>query len=90
MPEPMKNWVDGQADSGRYSDASDYIRDLIRRDQERAAKIAHMQKLVDEGLASGISEETMDDILHSLQDAAEYSNLTLSYGSAELLLSCIL
>ena len=71
MPEPMKDWVEGQTDSGRYSDASDYIRDLIRRDQERAAKIAHMQKLVDEGLASGISDESMDDILLSLQDAAE-------------------
>jgi antitoxin ParD1/3/4 len=71
MPEPMKDWVEGQTDSGRYSDASDYIRDLIRRDQERAAKIAHMQKLVDQGLASGISDETMDDILQSLQDAAE-------------------
>jgi antitoxin ParD1/3/4 len=71
MPEPMKDWVEGQTDSGRYSDASDYIRDLIRRDQERATKIAHMQKLVDQGFASGISDETMDDILQSLQDAAE-------------------
>ena len=71
MPEPMKQWVDGQADSGRYSDAGDYIRELIRRDQERTAKIINMQKLVDEGLASGVSDETMEDILHSLQNAAE-------------------
>ena len=35
---------------------------LIRRDQERAARLARMQRLVDEGLASGISEETMEDI----------------------------
>jgi antitoxin ParD1/3/4 len=71
VPEPMKDWIDDQTDSGRYSDASDYVRDLIRRDQQRAVKIAHMQKLVDEGLASGISDETMDDILLSLQDVAE-------------------
>jgi antitoxin ParD1/3/4 len=70
MPDPMKRWVDGQAGSGRYSDAGDYIRNLIRRDQERTAKIAHMQKLVDEGLASGVSDETMQDIVHSLRDAA--------------------
>ena len=62
LPDPMKEWVEAQARGGRYSNASDYVRDLIRRDQERAAKIAHMQRLVDEGLGSGVSGEFMDDI----------------------------
>jgi hypothetical protein len=30
-----------------------------------------MQRLVDEGLVSGVSDETMDDILLSLHEAAE-------------------
>ena len=38
LPDPMKQWVEEQADTGRYSNASDYVRDLIRRDQERADK----------------------------------------------------
>jgi antitoxin ParD1/3/4 len=71
MPDPMKQWVDGQAKSGRYLDAGDYIRNLIRQDQERTTKISAMQRLVDEGLASGTADETMEDILQSLQDAAE-------------------
>ena len=71
MPEPMRNWIERQTESGRYPDAEEYVRDLIRRDQEREAKIAHMQKLVDEGLATGISDESMDDILRSMQSAAE-------------------
>jgi len=62
LPDPMKQWVEAQADTGRYSNASDYVRDLIRRDQERRDKIAHMQKLVDEARASGISSETQEDI----------------------------
>lgn len=62
LPDLMKQWVEAQAETGRYANASDYVRDLIRRDQERADKIAAMQKLVDEARASGISEETMDDI----------------------------
>lgn len=53
LPDPMKEWVEAQAATGRYANASDYVRDLIRRDQERAAKIASMQSLMDEGLASG-------------------------------------
>lgn len=62
LPEPMKEWVEAQARTGRYSNASDYVRDLIRRDQERATKIAHMQALVTEGLESGISSRSMDEI----------------------------
>ena len=62
LPDPMKRWVEGQADTGRYSNASDYVRDLIRRDQERAGKIANMQRLVDEARSSGVSTESMADI----------------------------
>lgn len=62
LPDPMKDWVEAQARTGRYSNASDYVRDLIRRDQERAEKIAHMQRLLTEGLDSGISPDSMADI----------------------------
>ena len=62
LPNPMKEWVEAQARTGRYSNASDYVRDLIRRDQERADKITHMQRLVTEGMESGISDPSMEDI----------------------------
>lgn len=62
LPEQMKDWVEAQTKTGRYANTSDYVRDLIRRDQDRAAKIAHMQQRVDEGLAGGISERQPDDI----------------------------
>lgn len=35
LPDQMKTWVEAQAKDGRYSNASDYVRDLIRRDQDR-------------------------------------------------------
>ncbi|TKD12557.1 type II toxin-antitoxin system ParD family antitoxin [Rhodobacter capsulatus] len=53
LPDPMKAWVEAQTQDGRYSNASDYVRDLIRRDQDRQQAIADLQQLVDEGLASG-------------------------------------
>jgi antitoxin ParD1/3/4 len=62
LPDPMKQWVEERAHSGRFSNVSDVVRDLIRREQERSDKIANMQALVDEGLASGISDETTQDI----------------------------
>lgn len=62
LPDPMKAWVESQASTGRYANASDYVRDLIRRDQERAGKLAELQRLIDEGLASGVSERTPEEI----------------------------
>ena len=57
LPDPMKHWVEAQARTGRYSNASDYVRDLIRRDQGRAAQIAQLQTLITEGLESGVAED---------------------------------
>ncbi|MCB9992626.1 MAG: type II toxin-antitoxin system ParD family antitoxin [Hyphomicrobiaceae bacterium] len=63
LPDPMKDWVESRAQSGRYSNASDYVRDLIRKDQEREEKIAAMQHLVQEGLSSGPGSRSMSDLL---------------------------
>lgn len=70
LPDPMKDWVEAQARTGRYSNASDYVRDLIRRDQERAGKLAELQSLIDEGLASGVSNRSMDEILQEARNRA--------------------
>jgi antitoxin ParD1/3/4 len=53
LPDPMKAWVERQAESGRYGNASDYIRDLIRRDQERREALATLQAAITEGIESG-------------------------------------
>ena len=57
LPDPMKTWVDAQTKGGRYSNASDYVRDLIRRDQDRQQAIAELQQLITEGIESGAHEE---------------------------------
>ena len=62
LPDPMKEWVEAQAQTGRYSNASDYVRDLIRRDQERVSKLAELQRLITEGLESGISDRSIGDV----------------------------
>jgi antitoxin ParD1/3/4 len=63
LPDPMKAWVEAQTRTGKYGNASDYVRDLIRRDQERQAKIAQFQELIDDGLKSGPSARTVEDLL---------------------------
>lgn len=70
LPEAMKQWVEKQARSGRYSNTSDYVRDLIRRDQDQAMKIAHMQALVTEGLESGTGKRTMEELRETAREKA--------------------
>jgi len=53
LPNPMKSWVEDQARSGRYANSSDYVRDLIRRDQTCLQAITELQAALDAGLASG-------------------------------------
>lgn len=63
LPEQMKQWVERQAEGGRYGNASDYVRDLIRRDQERLNGLSELQRLIDEGIASGIGSRSLDELL---------------------------
>ncbi|OYW64477.1 MAG: antitoxin [Bosea sp. 12-68-7] len=62
LPDQMKAWVEAQTETGRYGNASDYVRDLIRRDQEKRDSIARIQQAIDEGVRSGIGTRTMDEL----------------------------
>ncbi len=53
LPDPMRDWVESQTNSGQYSNNSDYIRDLIRKDQQRAKKLEALQQAITNGYESG-------------------------------------
>lgn len=73
LPDSMKDWVEAQTKTGRYANASDYVRDLIRKDQERNDKIAAMQRFVDEGLKSGVGSRSKDELFEAARARAESS-----------------
>ena len=50
LPDPMKTLVEARLKDGRYSNTSDYVRHLIRRDQERAHAIKAVQQVIDAGV----------------------------------------
>lgn len=52
LPDQMKNWVEECVKSGRYANASDYIRDLIRQDH---IKLEQLRQALIEGENSGHS-----------------------------------
>lgn len=75
LPDPMKDWVEAQAKTGRYSNASDYVRDLIRRDQARTDKVAEMQRFVDDGIKSGAGSRSKDELF-----AAAIARAAMTHG----------
>lgn len=56
LPDQLKDFVDGQVDSGRYSSVSEYVRDLIRGDEKRKAQET-LEALLIEGIQSGEATE---------------------------------
>ena len=68
IPDKLKGWAESRVAEGRYSSTSDYIRDLVRRDQEQEEKLRALRAAIDEGLASGISDRDPFEYLEELRD----------------------
>lgn len=73
VPGPMKDWCEAQVREGRYATTSDYVRDLIRRDQDSRDRVKALQAAIDEGLASGISPRSLDEILTEARARAAHA-----------------
>jgi antitoxin ParD1/3/4 len=67
----MKAWVEAQVEKGIYGNASDYVRDLIRRDQENREKLKALQGAITKGLESGVSKRGMKDVLKEARAKAK-------------------
>jgi len=47
LPEGMKAWVEQRVEDGSYANASDYVRDLIRHDQQ-----SHKDRIDEDAMAA--------------------------------------
>jgi antitoxin ParD1/3/4 len=71
LPDPMREWVESQIDTGQYANNSDYVRDLIRKDQQRATKLEALQDAITKGIESGSAGELdMDAIKRKARQQA--------------------
>jgi antitoxin ParD1/3/4 len=71
LPDQMKAWVEAQVQGGQYGNVSDYVRDLIRRDQQSREQIKTLQAAITKGLESGISDRSMQDVLKEARSKAK-------------------
>jgi antitoxin ParD1/3/4 len=56
LPEPMRDYVQDRIDSGQYASASDYVRDLIRRDQGTVANEDRWLRELDTSIGESLAE----------------------------------
>lgn len=61
LPDKMKKWIEAQIEDGRYANVSDYMRDLVRNEQEKAEYNAWLANEIEIGIASGFHETTIDE-----------------------------
>jgi antitoxin ParD1/3/4 len=65
LPESLKGFVDQRVTEGGYSTHSEYVRDLVRKDELDAAH-ARLRSLLTDGLASPVGRpwaELRDELL---------------------------
>jgi antitoxin ParD1/3/4 len=61
LTDDLKAFVDARIQARGYSSASEYMRDLVRRDEERASE-ERFKALIQEGLDSGPDPRSWDDV----------------------------
>ena len=69
LPESMREYIDARVRSGDYGNTSEYLRELIRRDQDEQAA-ARLRGLIADGLASGPGRDVDDQVIAELRDRA--------------------
>jgi antitoxin ParD1/3/4 len=53
VTDQQDGWIKAQIEAGHYTNDSEYIRDLIRREQERSAELESIRAALREGESSG-------------------------------------
>ncbi len=56
VTDQQDHWIKSQIEAGHYTNDSEYIRDLIRRDQASQANIDAIRAALIEGEESGVAE----------------------------------
>ena len=69
LPESLRAYIDERVQAGQYGNTSEYLRDLIRRDQQEQAH-QRLRDLIAEGLESGPARPLTRRVVAELRDRA--------------------
>ena len=66
VTDQQDQWIKAQIEAGDFTNDSEYIRDLIRRDQDNA-KFQALKNAIEEGLNSADSGHTIPQIMDEVE-----------------------
>lgn len=67
LTDQQDQWIKARIASGGFTTDSEYIRDLIRRDQEQGSKHRALETAIREGIESGVSDKTVPQIMEDVE-----------------------
>ena len=65
--EKQDKWIKSRIAIGEFTNDSEYLRDLVRRDQTKNAKFSALKAAITEGMDSGISDKSVPDIMKEVE-----------------------
>lgn len=65
--EEQDKWIKFQILKGDFTNDSEYIRDLVRKDQAQNNKTLELKKAIEDGLNSGVSDKKVSDIMDDVE-----------------------
>ena len=67
LTDLQDRWIKAQISAGHYTNDSEYVRDLIRRDRQRHIEAETLKMAIEEGLESGPSDKTVASIMEEAE-----------------------
>lgn len=67
VTEQQDHWIKSRIAAGGFNNVSEYIRALIRRDQEWRARYGELNAAIREGIDSGVSDKTVPQIMEDVE-----------------------
>ncbi len=65
--DKLSEWMQVQITNGDYANESEYVRDLVRKDRAKNAKLRALTMAIEEGLESGVGNKTIPQIMKEVE-----------------------
>lgn len=66
--DQQDRWIKAQIEEGDFTNESEYLRHLIRQDQERKAKLQSLKDSIRQGVESGVSSKSISEIMNGVEE----------------------
>lgn len=66
--EQHDEWIKSRIASGDYASDSEYVRDLIRKDQRESKRFVSLKSAIEDGLNSGVSERSVKELMAAVEE----------------------